>query len=84
MLQYQKVKNEWGEQDKDYDWIASKDVEKPVSTTPNYSKHMEKNEWNDPEPNVTPLGAFILIAILFLIGFASCYGLFWIGFLHAP
>jgi len=94
MKRYQKVKNEWGETEEftkavldAQTIITDKGDVIPLSGANfqkkddlNYSKHITPDHKGTNEPTLK--GALTLVLILYLIGFASCYGLFWAGFLH--
>lgn len=87
MKRYKKVKNEWGETEEftkeaglDQDPIDVDVVMKNASNAVNYSTHITPDYKEANEPTLK--GALTLIIILYLIGFASCYGLFWTGLLH--
>ena len=79
MKRYQKVKNEWGETE---DFIKEVSDERVNIDGSDYSKHITPDNYGDPTNEPTLKGALTLVIILYLIGFASCYGLFWAGFLH--
>jgi hypothetical protein len=86
MTRYQKVKNEWGETEEFTKAVEGVDDKQGTwkggtpSPAIDYSKHITPDYKGTNEPTLK--GAVALVLILWLIGFASCYGLFWTGWLH--
>ena len=80
MKRYKKVKNEWGETEEFTKSVEGVTEGVTEGAGLDYSKHITPDHEGTNEPTLK--GALTLVLILWLIGFASCYGLFWTGFLH--